>query len=109
MILYFLSEYSIKQEYPKDMLPTSVVSDFEKIIDVFKMANEEALLEELMDTGHIDFTLTRSFNFTEEDFLSSLFYNGMLTSKKALSSNWRFTIPNNAIRGLFYEHLPFHA
>jgi hypothetical protein len=96
MLLYFLKEYSIKKCL--------------KVLNVFKTAGEEELLFELIDKGYIDFHLTHIYNlgydFTEDDFLSLLYYWGMLTLKEALSSHWRFEIPNNAMKKLYLENVP---
>ncbi len=112
MILYFLKEYSIKQEYPKEMLDSNIITDYEKVRSIFDIDASEAdrfeLLEELVKVGHIDFTLTRIFNlvhrFNDDDFLSLLFYMGLLTFKEARSSDWRFEIPNYVIKKLYFEY-----
>ena len=113
MILYFLKEYSIKNEYPVDMLDSNIITDYRKTLNMFKKEDNLYLLTELIDTGHIDFTLTRSFDleyfFKEEDFLSLLFYRGLLTFKEARSSDWRFEIPNSAIKQQYFEYLPQFA
>ena len=112
MVLYFLSEYGIQQKYPMEMLDVNIVSDYRKIRNIFRIGNDEAgrleLLDELVRVGYVDFPLTRIFNlespFTEDDFLSLLFYVGMLTFKEAGSSDWRFEIPNYVIKKLYFEY-----
>jgi hypothetical protein len=109
MLLYFLKEYSILGQYPDEILDSNITTDCVKMFNFFNERSEEGLLFESMDNGHIDFHLTRiynlGYNFTEEDFLSLLFYWGMLTFKEALSSHWRFEIPNNAMRELYLKNL----
>jgi hypothetical protein len=112
MVLYFLKEYSILHNYPDEMLDTNVISDYRKVRNYFKIGAEETerfeLLEELVKTGHIDFNLTRLYNidapFTQEDFLSLLFYLGVLTIQEPLSSDLRFRIPNYVIKKLYFEY-----
>jgi Predicted AAA-ATPase/PD-(D/E)XK nuclease superfamily len=112
MLLYFLKEYSINNKYPYEMLDTNIVSDYRKIRQTFKIGGDETdklqLLDDLTKVGYIDFPLTRIFNleatFTEDDFLSLLFYTGMLTFKETLSSDWRFEIPNYVIKKLYFEY-----
>ncbi|NJN35210.1 MAG: AAA family ATPase [Saprospiraceae bacterium] len=90
MVLYFLKEYGILNQYPERMLDTNVISDYRKIRNIFKIGGVEssrfALLEQLVKHGYIDFPLTHLYNlesdFTENDFLSLLFYMGMLSFKK---------------------------
>lgn len=112
MLLYFLKEYSILGKYPEEMLDTNIITDYRKLQAIFKIGSEEteklALLNELTDNGFIDFPLTRIYNlehnFTDEDFLSLLFYMGLLTFKEARSSDWRFEIPNYVIKKLYFEY-----
>jgi Predicted AAA-ATPase/PD-(D/E)XK nuclease superfamily len=112
MILYFLKEYSIEGKYPEQMLDSNIVTDYQKVRDIFNIGEGETdrfeLLEELVKVGYIDFTLTRIFNlvhrFNDDDFLSLLFYMGLLTFKEARSSDWRFEIPNYVIKKLYFEY-----
>jgi Predicted AAA-ATPase/PD-(D/E)XK nuclease superfamily len=112
MVLYFLKEYGIMSQYPEEMLDANIMTDYRKIRNIFKIGGDELgkfeLLEELVKIGHIDFPLTRIFNlehdFNQDDFLSLLFYMGMLTVKEPLSSDWRFEIPNYVIKKLYFEY-----
>ena len=112
MVLYFLQQYRIKSQYPEVMLDTNVVSDYRKIRNIFTIGDQEderfELLEQLVQTGHIDFTLTRLYNmydeFSEDDFLSLLFYMGMLSFKEVVDIGWRCEIPNYVIKKLYFEY-----
>jgi hypothetical protein len=112
MVLYFLKEYSISSSYPDEMLDVNIMSDYRKIQSIFKIGGAEIekfeLLEELVKKGYADFPLTRLYNmeapFSNDDFLSLLFYMGLLTVKEIRSSTWRFEIPNYVIRKLFFEY-----
>jgi Predicted AAA-ATPase/PD-(D/E)XK nuclease superfamily len=112
MVLYFLKEYSIKNEYPYLMLDSNVITDYRKIRNIFKIGGNEKgkfeLLETLVKTGSINFSLTRIFNleanFTQDDFLSLLYYMGMLTIKEVKNMRWRFQIPNYVIKKLYFEY-----
>ena len=112
MVLYFLKEYSIMSHYPDVMLDSNVISDYRKIKNIFKIGGEEtekyALLEDLIQHGYIDFPLTRLYNleaeFTHNDFLSLLFYMGMLSFKEEAIIGWRCEIPNYVIKKLYFEY-----
>jgi len=112
MVLYFLKEYGIMAQYPEVMLDTNVVSDYRKIQNIFKIGGEEnekyELLETLVQKGHIDFPLTRLYNltldFTQDDFLSLLFYMGMLSFQEEAIIGWRCKIPNYVIKKLYFEY-----
>ena len=112
MVLYFLKEYSINNKYPAVMLDPNVVSDYRKIQNTFKIGGKEIekyeLLETLVQNGFIDFPVTRLYNltldFTQDDFLSLLFYMGMLSFKEEAIIGWRCQIPNYVIKKLYFEY-----
>ena len=112
MVLYFLREYGIMNKYPAVMLDTNVISDYRKIKNIFKIGGEEdakyELLETLVEKGYIDFPLTQLYNleaeFTEDDFLSLLFYMGMLSFREVADIGWRFEVPNYVIKKLYFEY-----
>jgi Predicted AAA-ATPase len=112
MVMYFLREYSIDAQYPDVMLDMNVVSDYRKIKNIFKIGGDEdekyELLEALVSKGYIDFPLTHLYNleaeFTYDDFLSLLFYMGMLSFREEAEIGWRFEIPNYVIKKLYFEY-----
>jgi Predicted AAA-ATPase/PD-(D/E)XK nuclease superfamily len=112
MVLYFLREYSIRNTYPYEMLDTNIISDYRKIRNIFNIGGSETekfeLLETLVKTGSISFALTRIYNlersFTQDDFLSLLYYMGMLTIKDIRGMRWRFQVPNYVIKKLYFEY-----
>ena len=112
MVLYFLKEYSIANKYPSQMLDTNIVSDYRKVRNIFKIGGNEdekfELLESLVNKGTIKFILTRIYNledtFTQSDFLSLLYYMGMLTIKEVKNMRWAFQIPNYVIKKLYFEY-----
>ena len=112
MMLYFLQQYGIEGNYPEVMLDTNVVSDYRKIRNIFKIGGAEserlAVLERVVKEGHIDFPLTHLYNlegdFTDSDFLSLLFYMGMLSFHQKLGVGWRCRVPNYVIKKLYFEY-----
>ncbi len=112
MVLYFLKEYGIMNKYPYEMLDVNIISDYRKIRNIFKIGGSETdkfeLLERIVKEGSISFNLTRLFNlegnFTHDDFLSLLFYMGMLTVKEVRNMRWWFQVPNYVIKKLYFEY-----
>lgn len=112
MVLYFLLDYSNFQKYPEPMLDVNVISDYRKVRNIFKIGGNESekfeLLEELVNKGSIIFPLTHLYNlesqFSNDDFLSLLFYMGMLTIRSTEVSGWQFAVPNYVIKKLYFEY-----
>ncbi len=114
MVLYFATEYSSQKRYPKYLLDPNIASDYTKIRRMFKIKGEETVhlkyLEELLTTGQISAQLVRQYElekrFDRNDFISLLYYTGIITIEK---SNWAsliFKMPNYVIKQLYYQY--FH-
>lgn len=114
MILYFASEYSREKEYPEDLLDPNIASDYAKIRRLFKIKDKETehlqYLEELLVTGQTQARLVRQFEiekrFDRKDFISLLYYTGILTITGSDWTNVIFKMPNYVIQQLYYQY--FH-
>lgn len=113
MVLFFASEYQLAGgRFPKSLLDTNVSSDYGKIKRVFRLGGAEQqrweLLETLLNEGMIPTQITEEFSFirgfNQYDFLSLLFYMGLLTIKDAYRSSIRLKIPNDVIRQLYFKY-----
>jgi Predicted AAA-ATPase/PD-(D/E)XK nuclease superfamily len=112
MVLYFLMEYSVMQKYPRKMLDSNILSDYSKVEEIFKIGGDEVakleILQKLVLDGYVEFPLTEIFNlnktFSQNDFLSLLFYLGMLTIEEVKFAGIRFKIPNYVIKKLYFEY-----
>ena len=102
MVLYFVAEYSQKRKYPEELLDPNIASDYNKVRRIFKIKGKEEshlkYLEELLETGEITSPLVRQFEiskkFDRQDFISLLFYMGIITIKLRQFMNYTFGIPN---------------
>lgn len=112
MMLYFLLQYGVKNQYPEVMLDTNVASDYRKIKNIFKIGGDETkryeILAQILQEGEIKFSLTLLYNleanFKDDDFLSLLFYMGMLSCKSRGIMGTQYKIPNYVIKKLYFEY-----
>ena len=112
MVLYFASEYLPIQKYPRKMLDVNIMSDYGKIRRLFQIDNGEekrlAILEELLQNGETMMKITDQFSFssgfTDRDFVSLLYYMGVITIKDVLSDETVFCIPNYVVKQLYFEY-----
>ena len=112
MVLYFATEYAQYQNYPENLLDTNISSDYGKIGKLFRLGGEESgrlkILEQLLKEKDIYTQLTEQYSFarkfTEYDFLSLLFYMGLLTIKGTYRSGIHLQIPNDVIRQLYFQY-----
>ena len=120
MVLYFLSELHRADAYPADMLDVNVRTDYQRLLHIGVQSGAEAeqrrdLLETIAADGGIQSRIVRQFGVqglaSREQFLSFLYYLGMLTlgaSPPSVSSagpGYHLEIPNRVIRDLQWEHL----
>lgn len=64
-------------------------------------------MDELITQGEVGAALTQQFSFekifTRDDFISLLFYMGIVTIKAAQLDGYRFEAPNAVIKQLYYD------
>ena len=112
MVLYFASEYLPIQKYPRKMLDVNIMSDYGKIRRLFQIDNGEekrlAILEELLQNGETMMKITDQFSFssgfTDRDFVSLLYYMGVITIKDIRADKTLFCIPNYVVKQLYFEY-----
>ncbi|MCS7035587.1 MAG: PD-(D/E)XK nuclease domain-containing protein, partial [Saprospiraceae bacterium] len=96
--------------YPKSLVDTNIASDYGKINRMLRVGDEAintAVLEEVIEEGSVVSGITEQFSFerdwTRQDFVSMLFYLGMLTVREAIFDQWALQIPNHVIGELYYK------
>jgi hypothetical protein len=112
MVLYFTRYYQSEGTYPEKMLSANVATDYKKIANIFRIANDEKLiiaqLSHFLEMGTIRSYLTERFNvelgFGITEIWSMLFYSGMLTIEAVSGNYYTFQLPNYVIKGLYYDY-----
>ncbi|MEM9850297.1 MAG: AAA family ATPase, partial [Bacteroidota bacterium] len=114
MVLYFAADYARSERYPRELLDPNIASDYNKIRKSFKIQGREkehlVHLETLVKTGEIRAKLTRLYDlgkrFDDDDFISLLFYQGIITITRLTIGKVIFQIPNYVIKQLYFQY--FH-
>lgn len=116
MVLYFLRLLDKSGSYPRKMLDPNARTDYKKFYGLFESSGQPAqerrkVLETVLNEGGISGELLETFGRTpspppREQFISLLFYTGMLTLRAQRPSGWmsHFEVPNQVIRNLQWEH-----
>ncbi len=117
MVLYFLDEYFKSFEVPDDLIDRNVRTDYQKlrhliIIDRNNRAEANgnfARLREILEEGEIAKKLKKGFPLEEvkepENFVSLLFYLGLLTIAGEREGLTLFKIPNQTVKHLYYDYI----
>ncbi|RKZ75771.1 MAG: AAA family ATPase, partial [Gammaproteobacteria bacterium] len=110
MVLYFLKEFAYKNTYPRTLIDLNIASDYGKLRRLFRLGSSEhykVVLEGLIETGQVEALLTQQFSFEksfdQDDFISLLFYMGLVTIHQTRLSRFKFSFPNYVIKELYLE------
>ena len=110
MILYYLSSIREQGEPPEQLLDMNIASDYGKIgrlLEIRSPMSNIAVLKDIVYTGETTAQITAQFSmekeFTRDDFVSLLFYLGLLTIKKPIPGELSLMIPNYVIKGLYFS------
>ena len=110
MCLYFLNEYLRFNELPERLMDVNIASDYsklEKMLNLCQGDNKKQILEETLTDKGFTAKIIEKFNpkigFSEQEFVSMLFYLGYLTIADEMLNNAVLKIPNNVMRELYAE------
>ncbi|NSW92525.1 MAG: AAA family ATPase [Firmicutes bacterium] len=111
MILYYLKTYIEKKKGPNSLIDQNIASDYGKLGKMFELKNKTGnikVLEKILAGEEIAAQITRQFSmekdFTQDDFISLLFYLGLLTIDKKILDSVVLKTPNYVIKGLYHQY-----
>ena len=114
MVLYFLNNYLLKKRAPSDMLDRNIRTDYSKLrhfIRIDKMQEEgRSVITRLIDTGEVNGNVIKD-SFPAENladpgnFVSLLYYFGLLTYDRIEYGETIMKVPNLAVREQIYGYL----
>jgi hypothetical protein len=108
MVLYYLSEYQSNNQPPDELIDTNIASDYGKIKKLFalqKPFRNSQVLDELMVSNQTTASLTPQFSFerdfNSDDFVSLMYYLGLISIQSSRYNMLNFSIPNYVIKELY--------
>ena len=114
MVLYFVDNY-IDYEYQitKKMVETNIRIDYDKLRMLIRhdkeFAHDANIIQQLVTQGFVIGTLNENFPAERindpDNFLSLLFYFGMVTIDGTYKGETKFIIPNEVVRDQMYTYL----
>ena len=113
MVLYYLNRVMQTGESPEQMIDPNTKTDYAKmrrLIQIDALDNyRRNIIHEVTEKGFIIAELKESFDASRlidrENFISLLFYYGMLTIGGVRGARLRLIIPNNNVRLQYYDWL----
>ena len=114
MVLNFLDKY-IRNNYdiPKNMVESNVRIDYDKVRMLIRhdkeFAHDASIIQQLVTQGFVTGKLVENFPAERindpDNFLSLLFYFGMVTIDGTYDGSTKFIIPNEVVRDQMYTYL----
>lgn len=113
MVLYFVKNYIQRGKAPRDMIEDNIRIDYEKLRMLIRkdkeFAHDASIIQTLVSEGYVTGELKKGFpaiNITNPDnFVSLLYYFGMLTISGTYEGRTKLTIPNQVVREQIYTYL----
>ena len=114
MVLYFVKNYiEYNGETPKDMIEDNIRIDYEKLRMLIRkdkeFAHDASIIQTLVSQGYITGELKKVFPAASiidpDNFVSLLYYFGMLTISGTHEGKCKLTIPNQVVREQLYTYL----
>ena len=114
MVLYFVRNYlDNKGNAPRNMIESNIRIDYDKlrmlILKDREFVHDASVIQTLVSQGYITGDLKESFpavSITNPDnFVSLLYYFGMLTISGTYKGKTKLTIPNQVVREQIYTYL----
>ena len=109
MILYFFNQIINNRKIPEKIIDDNLKTDYGRLQRLTQNeTNREKLLQIVKDGGivtEIQSKFSIDHLYDDENFVSLLFYMGLLTIEKPVFGNVRLCIPNYSIKTVFWEYI----
>lgn len=113
MVLYFVKNYVLYGKVPRDMIEDNIRIDYEKLRMLIRkdkeFSHDASIIQTLVSQGCIAGELKRGFPAVSivdpDNFISLLYYFGMLTVSGTHEGKTKLTIPNQVVREQLYTYL----
>ena len=113
MVLYYLGSQINEHHAPKSMLNPNARTDYQKMKNLIMLdkleKSRKSIIYEIAEKGGLTANLVGYFPASEmvkrENFVSLLYYYGMLTVQGVVGNKLRLGIPNNNVRKQYYGYL----
>ena len=114
MVLYFIDNYvSSKGRLPRNMVEENIRVDYNKLRMLIRrdkeFAHDASVIQNLVNNGYITGTLKTGFSAENigdpDNFISLLYYFGMVTIAGTHEGDTKFVIPNEVVREQIFRYL----
>jgi len=109
MVLFFINEYQMNNSFPDNLIDNNVRTDYRKIRQIAFQFEDKETVKNIIRGKELNSILVERFPLAEmfkekENFVSLLFYLGMLTIKGSSRNKITFGIPNYVVQIIYWEY-----
>ena len=113
MVMYYLNFYMSEGHFPNDMTAPNAMIDYGKLEHLIKLEQEknarESIIHKAVDEDYVLGIVKEHFPaiklVEDENFISLMYYYGMLTINGNFGVLRKLAIPNNNIRKQYYRYI----
>ena len=112
MTLEYLSQYIKNKEFPEDMFVPNAMIDYPKLDHLIRLDKDnfrDSIIRRIVDDGVIYGRINLHFPASDvvkmSNFVSLLFYYGMLSISGIEGLTCKLSIPNNNVRTQYYKYI----
>ena len=115
MVMYYLNLYMENGKFPDDMTAPNSMIDYTKLDHLVKIEQDKgndyrnSFISKAVDEEYLLGRIKAHFAavdiLEDENFVSLMYYYGMLTICGGFGALWKLKIPNNNIRKQFYTYI----
>ncbi|GHT18270.1 hypothetical protein AGMMS4957_00200 [Bacteroidia bacterium] len=109
MVLYFFEQIISRQQPPENIVDLNMQIDYGRLRRLFKNESNRETLLKIVKEGGIVSELLQKFpiDMLEDDtqFVSLLFYMGLLTIKGSSLNQIRLEIPNFSVKTMYWDYI----
>jgi hypothetical protein len=115
MVMYYLTRYMDEGKFPDDMTAPNTMIDYTKLDHLVRIEQEmgndyrNSFIHKAVENDYLLGRVKSHFAavdiLEDENFVSLMYYYGMLTVCGGFGALWKLRIPNNNIRKQFYTYI----
>lgn len=109
MVEYYLNSFIQTGHAPESHIDPNTKTDYTKLKKIVRMGGSKKVVDDIVDNGYIYSSINGSFPAEEllapDNFISLLYYYGMLTIAGVREARLKLAIPNNNVREQYYAYL----
>jgi len=109
MMLYFFNQIINERKVPKNIIDDNLKTDYGRLRRLTQNETNREMLLQIVKDGGIETQIQSKFSidnlYTDEYFVSLLFYMGLLTIEKPVFGKVRLCIPNYSIKTVYWEYI----